>query len=518
MEAGTVVILGIAVDNLDMDETVERIFEMVESYESDGRPKQVATVNVDFIVNTLTWGLKKARHPELLDILRRTDLVTADGMPIVWTSKLLGTPLKARVAGSDLVPLLARKAAERGKSLYFLGGKPGSAEKAADILKQANPGLKIAGIGAPYVHIDGLELADSEESDRAVSEEINRSQADILLIAFGNPKQEIWFDRNRSRLKVPVSIGIGGTFEFIAGSVSRAPKWMQKTGTEWIFRIGQDPKRLWKRYFTGFFKFGLLIWPAVLHVRFRRFLYLWKNKRAEEPDAAEPERGRSPVEFRSVRLPKRFDAAYSTGSGNRFGTEEEEADLLILDFGDVDFIDSTGLGFLVAEWRRRNRDGKKLRLVGVRPPAVRFFKLSRLWDIFGEIAEESMDDALAAGERAKETDGFPYRLRENAEHVLFEFSGSLNADRAGRVDTKAFYDDFKEKDAIFDLTRLKFSDSTGLGLFVKALKHQRQRNKALILFGLQDSVRQLFRITKLENLFMIAEDIDKAKKRLEALR
>ncbi len=518
MEAGTVVILGIAVDNLDMDETVERIFEMVESYESDRRPKQVATVNVDFVVNTLTWGLNRARHPELLDILRRTDLVTADGMPIVWTSMLLGTPLKARVAGSDLVPLLAGKAAERGKSLYFLGGKPGSAERAADILKQANPGLKIAGIGAPFVHIDGIELADSEENDQAVSEEINRSQADILLIAFGNPKQEIWFDRNRGRLKVPVSIGIGGTFEFIAGSVSRAPIWMQKSGVEWIYRIFQDPKRLWKRYLVGFFKFGLLIWPAVLHVRFRRFLYRWKNKRTEESESAEPGRTRGPMDFRTVRLPERFDAAYSNRLGNRFGTEEGEADLLILDFGDVGFIDSTGIGFIVGEWRRRNRDGKKLRLVGVRPPVVRFFKLNRLWDIFHEIAEESIDDALASCKTGEEANGFPYRRRENGEYVLFEFSGSLNADRVRRVDTASFHRDFKEKNAIFDLTRLKFVDSTGLALFVKALKHQRQKNKALILCGMQDSVRQLFRITRLENLYMIAENMEKAKKRLEVLR
>jgi len=99
-------------------------------------------------------------------------------------------------------------------------------------------------------------------------EHINRSNADILLIAFGNPKQEIWFDRNRDRLKVPVSIGVGGTFEFITGSVARAPQWMQKAGIEWIFRIVQDPKRLWKRYFVGLFKFGLLIWPAILYYRF----------------------------------------------------------------------------------------------------------------------------------------------------------------------------------------------------------------------------------------------------------
>jgi len=119
-----------------MDETVEHIFAMIDAYKEDNRPRQVATVNVDFVVNTLTWGLKHIRHPELLDILWRADLVSADGMPIVWTSKLLGTPLKGRVTGADLVPRLAEEAAKHGKSIYFLGGRGDVGKKAAELLKK----------------------------------------------------------------------------------------------------------------------------------------------------------------------------------------------------------------------------------------------------------------------------------------------------------------------------------------------------------------------------------------------
>jgi exopolysaccharide biosynthesis WecB/TagA/CpsF family protein len=187
------------------------------------------------------------RHPELLDILRRADLVTADGMPIVWTSKLLGVPLKDRVTGADLVPKLTQEAARRQKSIYFLGGRGDVGRQAADLLKKRYPNLKVAGTDAPFVHTEGAALSEAEEEDQAIVERINRSGADILLIGFGNPKQEIWFDRNRNRLKVPVSIGIGGTYEFIVGSVARAPVWMQKTGLEWVFRITQDPWRLWNR-------------------------------------------------------------------------------------------------------------------------------------------------------------------------------------------------------------------------------------------------------------------------------
>ena len=119
MSYNSIAILGIPIENLNIDETVEHIFAMIDAYNRDKRPRQVATVNVDFVVNTLTWRLKYVRHPELLDILRRADLVTADGMPIVWTSKLLGVPLKDRVTGADLVPKLTQEAARRQKSIYL---------------------------------------------------------------------------------------------------------------------------------------------------------------------------------------------------------------------------------------------------------------------------------------------------------------------------------------------------------------------------------------------------------------
>ncbi len=212
MSQDTIIVLGIPVDNLTMDETLSSIFNMVEDYAVDGRPRQVATVNVDFVVNTLTWRLKNIRHPELIDILRRADLVVADGMPIVWTSKLLGLPLKERVTGADLTPKLAEEAAKRQKSLFFLGGKGDVGQKAADVLKSHYPDLKIAGVYSPFVYVEGEAIASAEEEDQAIVERVNGSDADILLIGFGNPKQEVWFDRNRDKLKINPSLRTSSEF------------------------------------------------------------------------------------------------------------------------------------------------------------------------------------------------------------------------------------------------------------------------------------------------------------------
>lgn len=251
------VILGVPVDNLDMALTVDSVISMVDQYAVDKKARLVATANVDFIVNA-----NRKEEPDTKDslrsILRKADLVTADGMPLVWLSQLLGTPLSERVTGADLVPELAKRAAEEGKSIYLLGGKDGSARATAKILQSRHPTLKIAGFSAPKIDLDD-EIENIIEIAR-----INTAQPDILLIALGNPKQEFWFERYRDLLKVAVSIGVGGTFEFIAGMTSRAPVWMQKSGLEWIYRITQDPVRLVKRYGHGLLSFNFMAVPLIL--------------------------------------------------------------------------------------------------------------------------------------------------------------------------------------------------------------------------------------------------------------
>lgn len=256
--------LGIPVDNLTFEQTLSSIFELIEQYKIDKTPKLVATLNVDFLVNSLGYRFDKPRHPELLNILRKADIVTADGFPIVMLSKLSGFTLKERVTGADLAPSIAQLAADKGKSIYLMGGMGDSAKQAAKLLQKDNPCLRIAGVSAPFVAIEGEKLSTWDKDDLRTVNHINRSGADILFIGLGNPKQELWFARNKHRLTVPVSIGIGGTFSFITGDIKRAPKWMQQLNMEWIFRMSQDPKRLVKRYATGMVKFGFLALPLAL--------------------------------------------------------------------------------------------------------------------------------------------------------------------------------------------------------------------------------------------------------------
>ena len=160
----TIVVLGIPTSNLNMEDIIDHIFSMIDTWKIDGRTRRVATVNVDFVVNTLTWKLSKIRHPELLDILVRSDLVIPDGRPIIWASRLLGTPLKERITAIDLIPRLAQESALRSNSIFFLGGKGAVGQQAAEKLQAQYPQLKIAGVYAPHIHVEGTQMADEDGS------------------------------------------------------------------------------------------------------------------------------------------------------------------------------------------------------------------------------------------------------------------------------------------------------------------------------------------------------------------
>jgi exopolysaccharide biosynthesis WecB/TagA/CpsF family protein len=263
-------ILGLPFDRVTRSEAVEKIASMIDAFSHDGKSRYVVTVNVDFVVNALDWRPGRIRFPELVNVIRSGELVLADGMPLVWLSRLLGTPLPERVTGADLVPDLIAEAAKRKQSVYLLGGSNQAGRKVAEKISRDYPGIRVVGYDEPMIHTKGEKLAESIEKDKKLVDKINRARPDILLIAFGNPKQEIWYNRNREYLKIPVSIGIGGTFEFITGRISRAPEWMQNHGLEWIYRISQEPRRLWKRYAKGFVVFSLLAGPLLLNRLMRR--------------------------------------------------------------------------------------------------------------------------------------------------------------------------------------------------------------------------------------------------------
>jgi N-acetylglucosaminyldiphosphoundecaprenol N-acetyl-beta-D-mannosaminyltransferase len=211
--------------------TIERALEQVELYMSDSRLHQIATVNPEFIM--------KAQEDESFQkVLQSSDLCLPDGIGLLLASRWLRQPLPERVAGSDFVYKLAALSAEKGWRLFLLGAEEGIAREAASVLKEKFQGLAIAGTysGSPDV-----------SENEAIVHQINASQADILYVAFGAPRQDKWIDRNRESLEtVRVAMGVGGSLDFITGQTVRAPLWIQRLGLEWLHRLIQEPWR-WRR-------------------------------------------------------------------------------------------------------------------------------------------------------------------------------------------------------------------------------------------------------------------------------
>jgi N-acetylglucosaminyldiphosphoundecaprenol N-acetyl-beta-D-mannosaminyltransferase len=229
MSSQRIELMGCKVDNLSMEETLKT----VEGFIDSGQPHQHVVVNVDKLV--------KARDDaELRNIINNCALINADGMPVVWASRLLGKPLKERVAGVDLFEALMQRSAEKGWRVYLLGAKEEVVSRVKQIYEIRFPNLQFAGYRNGYW---------KPEEEAGVVDQITQARADILFVAISSPKKEQFLGAYQAQMRIPFAMGVGGTFDVAAGKVKRAPRWMQRSGLEWFYRFLQEPRRMFRRYF-----------------------------------------------------------------------------------------------------------------------------------------------------------------------------------------------------------------------------------------------------------------------------
>lgn len=237
-------LLNTYVNNVDMDETLSSIDKMILS----GEKSYVVAINVDVV-------MKIEADQYLKKITDNADMVLVDGKPLVWISKWHKHPVKAKISGSDLVPLLCEKARDKGYSVFIIGGKDGIADQAKANLEKNLPGINIVGTYAPPF---GFEK-DKNELEK-INTMISDVHPDLLIACFGCPKQEKWIYENYQKYDAKVSVCAGATVDFLAGNVNRAPRWMSEHGLEWFYRFTQEPKRMFKRYFVDDIKVAKLVW------------------------------------------------------------------------------------------------------------------------------------------------------------------------------------------------------------------------------------------------------------------
>jgi N-acetylglucosaminyldiphosphoundecaprenol N-acetyl-beta-D-mannosaminyltransferase len=250
----TVELYGMAIARLDVQGTLDHMFAALARRQGGW----LVTANLDFL-------RRHVKDPQARALYDQADVTVADGMPLVWAARLQGDDLPERVAGSSMVGLIAERAAREDRSLYFLGGAPGAAERAAAILTDRHPGLRVIGTSSPMVSVP-----PTPEQLAPIKEELARLRPDILMVGLGSPKQEELISALRPTLPAAWMIGVGISFSFIAGDVRRAPRWMQKTGLEWVHRLAQEPRRLAHRYLVDDIPFAVSLFAHAARRRVTR--------------------------------------------------------------------------------------------------------------------------------------------------------------------------------------------------------------------------------------------------------
>ncbi|WP_322815158.1 WecB/TagA/CpsF family glycosyltransferase [Chloroflexus sp.] len=485
------VILGVPIDNLTMAEALDRCDEFIVEGRATGRLHQIATVNADFVVNAL-------HDPELRRILQEADMATADGMPLVWASRLLGGPLPGRVTGADMVPALAERAAQRGYSIFFLGAREGVAAKAAAILQERYPGLKVAGVLSPPPR-SVLEM------DRSIVETVKAAQPDILLVAFGNPKQEKWIRMYAHELRVPIAIGVGGTFDMIVGVTRRAPLWMQRSGLEWVYRLIQEPRRLWKRYVHDFVYFGYFFFRQWWAMQRGSALSMVPNPEpAQVPPPIEP--AAPPIPWPVLTVGHRLDVNNLESFRQEAYRLLGEQHYLILDLSQTKFLDSSALGALVALARQARAKGGDLFLLNVQEPILRILdllKLDRFFERFPDlsaIADRITQEQPPLPASSTTTHGWTIisapRLFDAATATTFLNEASTKLDQGERL--------------IIDCSGTTFMASAGMAALVKLDRLAREHNSALRLASCSHDVLRTLQLVRLDQVLQIFPDVTAA--------
>jgi N-acetylglucosaminyldiphosphoundecaprenol N-acetyl-beta-D-mannosaminyltransferase len=480
-----VAILGIPLDKVRLPQAIQRIESMIASRKSH----YLVTANVDFLV--------QARSDiELRRILVSADLVLCDGTPLIWASRLLGNTLPERVAGSDLVPELLQVAEAKGYRVFLLGGTNESGQRAVERVRKKHPNIQIEWYSPPFNRL--LEM-DHDEIRRRIQE----AKPDLLLVSFGCPKQEKWIAMHYREVGVPVAVGVGGTVDFLAEHLKRAPQWMRSSGTEWIYRLMQEPRRLAGRYAkdlwvfsTEFVKqFGLDHLPGTRngHAVSENFILqgTWKF----------------------ARLPEVFSSAARSSTAELPGGHVPPQTHCVLDASHVRKIDATGVARLLRLQRALLSSGASLLLMSPSPAVERALKFAGLWEFF-DLAR----DAAAARswlEARNEEDRACVRHQTTTGGFTLFWRGEITAANANSIwtATSAILGErgsvpASDARVVLDISAVSFMDSTGLGALIRLRKAVESSGGTLVIQGIQPAVKNVIRMAQLES-YLLGASVEK---------
>ncbi|MGA8164186.1 MAG: WecB/TagA/CpsF family glycosyltransferase [Waddliaceae bacterium] len=500
----TLAILGMPIEHLDLAGTIEAIIHRIERYRIEhpeeeissieGFPQSyISTLSVEYLANSYGWCWSGARHPELLHILRQSSMITPEGLPIVWLSKLLGNPLKEQVARKDLLPLLFEQLAESKQSIFLLGNEELKTQEAAIALQKIHPHLRIVGVDWSEIFVEGDRLVEAKERDALLLKNIQDASPDVLLVCLGHPKQGIWFQRIHRNLRVPISIGAGEILEI----VPPPPRAAQSRSLEWLHHLFQEPKRLMKRYVFDNLIFLSLSLPLVI-AHFLNCLFflsfLGKNREKVKPNLLFLSEHQT---IAVVRMPKVLNAK-NAKTVNHYLEEAFAQDIVILDFYETRHIDLEGVGLLLNTWLHARRKKIKFFGFGIRGNVRILMQVHKVWDLFSPDIETSPFGIMSH-----------FTFVSTLYEAVHQTQGRFTISFFGKLDDSLDFDRHIEKfllmlhlrHSILDFRYCSSIDNSGFSFLLKIKQIAESSGKMLKITGLSKAVARQFKLAGVDMLF-----------------
>jgi N-acetylglucosaminyldiphosphoundecaprenol N-acetyl-beta-D-mannosaminyltransferase len=468
-EPPMMVLLGLPFHDLTLGETLDFCGKAMK----DDVSRYLVTANVDFTAQA-------DEDPDLKKIVFFADRVVCDGMPLVWLSRLFGYPLRERVAGSDMVPMLLELCGKEGHPVYFFGSDLETLQAVKVVVEERYPGLKVAGIDSPPVG------AVIEWDNDMLCARMRASGARLLLVCLGCPKQERWIFAHHRETGIPLSIGVGASLDFITGKQKRAPHWMRKTGLEWFWRMSGSPSRLVARYGKDFV---FLMKASLRQVRLRR---LGESVAETVPDCLPAEQS-SPV----TRIVWSGDLQKIGLAGAP--VPEVVASPVLLDASGVTSMDSSGLGRLALLVRNCRSAEQLLFVVN---PSARFkasVKAVRMGALFPMVDSEPAAMELIA-EHGR---GGAVRRVAKDGVVWVSFNRSLDAlyhDEMTSILESAISNSAGIRSLVVDLKDVGFIDSRAVGGLIRAWKMMTAKGGSMFLTGANPAVHAIIGLLRLDKV------------------
>jgi N-acetylglucosaminyldiphosphoundecaprenol N-acetyl-beta-D-mannosaminyltransferase len=470
-EPAMMVLLGLPFHDLTLTEALDYCVESM----AGGQSRYLVTANVDFTAQAY-------EDPDLKKIVFFADRVLCDGMPLVWLSRWFGVPLRERVAGSDMVPQLLEICARLGHPVYFLGSDLTTLQEAKGIVEARYPGLTVAGLDSPPM--GAVVEWDNEELCRRM----RASGARLLLVCLGCPKQERWICAHHQETGIPLSIGVGASLDFITGKQKRAPRWMQKTGLEWFWRMSGSPSRLVSRYANDL---AFLIKAGMQQAWSQR------RRRSLAASAQAPPPLATPPGEALIRL--EWHGNLQAGGLAGAPVPEWVGAPVLLDASWVTFMDSSSLGRLALLIRLCRSAGQLL--VAVAPSEAFKMAVSRVQMdcLFQMVASESaamrvVQDHQASGGVSKVTDDGVVWVAFNRSLDALYYEDMMAILESAIADTAGI------QVLVVDLREVGFIDSRAVGGLIRVYKLMTARGGSLFYSGARPAVREIIALLRLDKI------------------